>query len=232
MHTDVASDRKTAGGVPAAAALAVPREPCATAAGSIAAGRPVMTLYLGVFLGVFCFFALLLAATERSRGAQSLPVPPPVASVTAGAPPPGADTAIIRTTSDRAAFAALAAFAAAVERPPGRALQLILPQSLLFAGNAPQVRPDAAPLLDGVVTILASRRHAEGATAELVLLRPPVLASAAAADAMLAKRAEALTRALLARGAPNDRLGIGIAAASGDTLTLTLRLAAENHDGD
>jgi hypothetical protein len=190
-----------------------------------------MTLYLGVFLGVFCFFALLLGATESSRRAASLPAPAPAAMVTPDPSPPDADGAVGRTTSDDTALAAFAAFATAVDQAPGRALQLTLPQSLLFAGAAPQVRPSAAPLLDSVVTILASGRHAEGATAELVLLRPPAPTPAAAVDAIMAERAQALSRAFLARGAPIDRLGIGVAAATGDTLTLTLRLAPDGDHG-
>lgn len=184
------------------------------------AAKPVMTLYLGVFLGVFCFFALLVGATDRSR---SSPSRPPAA-------PAIADSVLSRPAAGTNALAALAAFAAMDDSPDARALQLTLPQVQIFADDAAAVRPSAAPLLDGVVAILASGRHAGAATAEIILLRPPARPGAHAGDAAMARRAQALARAFAARGAPIERLAIGIAAAAGDALLLTIRLAPPQPD--
>jgi hypothetical protein len=143
-----------------------------------------------------------------------------------------ADSVLSPPAAGTNALAALAAFAAVDDGPDARALQLTLPQGLIFTDDATAVRPSAVPLLDGVVAILASVRHAGAATVELILLRPPAPPGAPAGDAAMARRAQTLAHAFAARGAPVDRLGIGVAATAGDALLLTIRLAPAYPDGD
>jgi hypothetical protein len=182
--------------------------------------RPVLQLYLGLFLAMFAFFVNFAAAAVRDSKAK---VPATIASsvqptapATAATPP---DTAGESASMEARALADLAtSFRAAggsitpTTAQGGRGLAVMVPAMRLFAGETLLLRPSAGSALDETANALASTRT------ETPLHLFLATGNADGAETIAARRLIALAAGLTARGAPLGSFSLGIVPVADATI--------------
>lgn len=189
---------------------------------------PSLSIFLGLYLLVLAFFILLvsLSTVEEMKAravleSLSATFGPVRASGTSLGPGDG-DPALLLERDLTAAFASLVHIVEVKIVKPGRLMRASLPAAVVFADDAPALRPSLHPLLDRTVAALSSPPAGVVLTVELALAPP----ADPAARALATARADAFAREMLARGAPPDRLAIAFAPGAGDEVWLTFAIDA------
>jgi hypothetical protein len=185
-----------------------------------------LSIFLGLYLLVLAFFILLVSlSTIEEMKARA--VMDSLSATFGNTRPSGTsvgpgegDPALLLERDLTAAFASLVHVAEVEIVKPGRLMRARLPAAVVFADDAPLLRPALHPLLDRVVAALSSQPAALVVTVELALAPP----AAAGERALATARADTFAREMLARGAPPGRLSIALAPQAGDEVWLTFAI--------
>jgi len=181
------------------------------------------TLFLGLFLLVLAFFALLVSISTVQE-ARSSAVIDSVTSAFASVLPPSTDPT--RFTSKDGDVLAAQQFQDEITKlyatslqvaqveilQPGRSMRVRLPTNLLFEGEDVRLRKSAISLLDRMVTSLSGRPPGLRFDMEFVIgSRSADSSNLSSNQTLEMARAGAFARRMISRGVPPDSIAIGIA---------------------